>query len=299
MKVLITGASGKLGAYVIRELLPDHELVLFSRKPVAEEFAGLPWVQGDINCFEDCQRAVAGVDAIQHIAAQPWPVEHPNLRARAQESGIPFDATFKSNMLGVYYLMQAAAEAGRVQTVVMAGSNCALGHGFRISQTPFPIEKLPIDETHPCYPEDSYSFTKRAGEDLLASYSRAYGIRTYVTRIAGICPQERRQAIAQNAKPISGWSEWLWCWVGSEDVASAHRLLMEKAASLPVHDVYFVNADDTTLLEPSREVVEKFNPELAPLAANMSGHQSFINCDKLKKAVGWEHQTSWRNNLAS
>ncbi|MCB0096319.1 MAG: hypothetical protein KDE46_11390, partial [Caldilineaceae bacterium] len=69
--------------------------------------------------------------------------------------------------------------------------------------------------------------------------------------------------------------------------------------SLPVHDVYFVNADDTTLLEPSREVVEKFNPELAPLATNMTGHQSFINCDKLKKAVGWEHQTSWRNNLAS
>ena len=42
-------------------------------------------------------------------------------------------------MLGTYYLMQAAVEAG-VKTVVMAGSNCALGHGFRISDSPFPIE---------------------------------------------------------------------------------------------------------------------------------------------------------------
>lgn len=297
MKVLITGASGRLGPYVIRELMDEHELVLFSRKQPLDEFAHLPWVEGDLNSFDDCQRAVAGVDAIQHLGAQPWPVDHPNMRARAEEQGIPFDATFTTNMVGTYYLMQAAVEAG-VRTVVMAGSNCALGHGFRISDTPFPIEALPIDETHPCYPEDSYSYTKRAGEDLLASYTRAHGIRTYVTRIAGICPPERRQAMRADAKPVTGWSEWMWCWVGSEDVASAHRLLMDasvnSASDLPSHDVYFVNADDTSLLEPSQEVVERFNPGLAPLAANMTGHQSFINCHKLKNAVGWEHKTSWR-----
>jgi nucleoside-diphosphate-sugar epimerase len=234
------------------------------------------------------------VDAIQHIGAQPWPVDHPQLRARAEEQGIPFDATFKTNMLGTYYLMQAAAEAG-VKVVVMAGSNCALGHGFRISKTPFPVQRLPIDETHPTDPEDSYSFTKRAGEDLLASYTRAYGIRTYVTRIAGICPAERRRQIAANAKPVTAWSEWLWCWVGSEDVASAHRLLMEKADQLPAHDVYFLNADDTTCLEPSLELVERFNPILLPLVDQLEGHQSFLNCAKLKQAVGWEHKTTWRD----
>jgi len=87
----------------------------------------------------------------------------------------------------------------------------------------------------------------------------------------------------------------MWCWVGSEDVASAHRLLMESADKLPPHDVYFLNADDTTALESSLELVERFNPELLPLAKNMTGHQSFINCDKLKNAVGWRHKTSWRD----
>ncbi|MCX6045491.1 MAG: NAD(P)-dependent oxidoreductase, partial [Chloroflexi bacterium] len=151
MKVLITGGNGKLAAYVLRALAADHELVLFARHQPAPEFANYPWIQGELNSFEDCQRAVAGVDAIQHIGAQPWPVEHPQLRANAEKQGIPFDATFKTNMLGTYYLMQAAAEAGTVKTVVMAGSNCALGHGFRISKTPFPIEALPINETHPTY----------------------------------------------------------------------------------------------------------------------------------------------------
>jgi nucleoside-diphosphate-sugar epimerase len=295
MKVLVTGGNGKLAAYVIRELAQNHDIVLFARRRPAEEFAHIPCIQGDLNNPDDCRRAVEGVEAIQHIGAQPWPVDHPQMRARAAEQGIPSDATFKTNMLGAYYLMQAAAEAGGVKVVVMAGSNCALGHGFRISKTPFPIQRLPIDETHPTYPEDSYSFSKRAGEDLLASYTRAYGIRTYVTRIAGICSAERRHQIAANAKPVTAWSEWMWCWVGSEDVASAHRLLMEKAGSLPEHDVYFLNADDTTCLEPSYELVERFNPALLPLVDRLEGHQSFLNCDKLKQAVGWEHKTSWRD----
>jgi hypothetical protein len=41
--------------------------------------------------------------------------------------------------------------------------------------------------------------------------------------------------------------------------------------------------------------VERFNPELLPLAEKMTGHQSFLSNEKLKKAVGWEHKTSWRN----
>ena len=293
MRVLITGASGKLGAYVIRQLEEEYELALMSRSRPASEFARFPWIEGDLCEWEDCRRAVAGVDAIQHIGAQPWPTDHPAMRERVEEENLPFDATFRSNMLGTYYLMQAAVEAG-VKTVVMAGSNCALGHGFQISDSPFPIDFLPINETHPTYPEDSYSFSKRAGEDLLASFSRAYGIRTYVTRIAGVCPPERRQQMAAEARPTSSWSPWLYCWVGSEDVASAHRLLMEAAPDLPVHDVYFLNGDDTTALEPTKELVERFNPPLAPLAAELEGHQSFFSCDKLKRAVGWRHCTSWR-----
>ncbi len=298
MKVLITGASGRLGPYVIRELAEQHTLVLMSRRQPPDEFANIPFIQGDLNNFEDCQRAVEGVDAIQHLGAQPNPVDHPDLRPRAEEQGIQFDATFKTNMLGTYYLLQAAIEAD-VKTIVMSGSNCAFGHGFRISKTHMPIDYLPLDEEHPCYPEDSYSFSKRCGEDLLASYTRAYGIRTYMTRPAGITPEERRKQIAENAKPTSGWTPWLWCWVGSEDVASAHRMIMEKADTLPPHDVYLLNADDTVALEPSLQLVERFKPEFLPKVKSLEGHQSFFNCDKLKNAVGWQHETSWRKYLGN
>ena len=48
-------------------------------------------------------------------------------------------------------------------------------------------------------------------------------MRTYVTRPAAICPPERRQQLAHNAAPATGWNPWLWAWVGSEDVARAQR----------------------------------------------------------------------------
>jgi len=298
MKVLVTGASGRLARYVVRELTGQHELVLTSRRSPPDELSEFSWVHGDLTDLDDCREMVQGVEAIQHLGAQPWPVDHPELRARAEEQSIPFDTTFKTNMLGTYYLVQAAIEA-EVRIVVMAGSNCALGHGYRISSNPFPIKKLPIDETHPCYPEDSYSFSKLAGEMLLASYSRAYGIRTYVTRPAGIAPEDRRRKMAADAKPVTSWTDWMWCWVGSEDVASAHRLIMESADELPTHDVYFLNADDTTALEPTRELVEQFKPGLLPLFRKgyIKGHQSFLSNEKLKRAVGWEHKTSWREYL--
>ena len=301
MRVLITGASGKLAGFIIRELRDQYQLVLTSRRKPDAEFSDLPWIEGDLNSFSDCQQAVDGSEAIQHLGAHPNPVDHPQLRQQAQENEIPFDATFKTNMLGTYYLMQAAVKT-KVKIVVMAGSNCALGHGFRISETPFPIQKLPIDETHPCLPEDSYSFSKRAGEELLASYTRAYGVRTYMPRPAGITPPERRQSMAENVKPATGWNPWLWCWVGSEDVATAHRLVMEASMgkldrSIPQHDVYFLNAADTSALEPSAELVKKFKPELADQARNIVGHQSFLDCQKLERAVGWKHQTSWRSHL--
>jgi len=293
MKVLVTGSSGRLGPYLVRDLEQSgHSVVLFSRREPEGEMAGREWVQGDIADPEACGRAMAGVEAVQHAAANPGPSDHPSTRARNEEKGVAFDDTMKSNIMGTYYLLQAAVSQG-VKIFVMTGSNCALGHGMRISGTPFPIRYLPMDESHPCDVEDSYSYTKLAGEELLASYTRAYGIRTYAVRSAGICNEERRRATAENAKPATGWNEWLWAWVGSEDVASAQRMLMEKAQEIEPHGAYFCNGDETTALEPTKELVERFRPELVEQIGDLEGHASLLSNKRLR-GIGWEPKTSWR-----
>jgi nucleoside-diphosphate-sugar epimerase len=297
MKVLVTGSSGKLGPHVVRDLeRAGHEVVLFSRKPPAEGLAHLRCVEGDIRDFGACRRAVeGGFDAIQHLAAQPGPTDQPSPEPDAERNP-PFDTTISSNIMGTYYLLRSAVAEG-IKIFVMTGSNCALGHGFRISDTPFPFQYLPVDEDHPSDVEDSYSYSKHAGEELLAAYSRAYGMRTYAVRAAGITDAGRREGMARNAGPAGGWSPWLWAWVGSEDVASAHRLLMERAHDIEPHGVFFCNGDDTSALEPSRELIERFNPDLLPLVRDLDGHASLLSNAKLRRTVGWEHKTSWREHL--
>lgn len=295
MKVLVTGFSGRLGPYVLDELLEaGHEIVLFSRRDPPSRYNHLPLIKGDINVFEDCLRAVkGGFDSIQHLAAQPYPTDHPILRDRAEEAGVSFDTTMKSNIMGTYYLLQAALKE-EIKIFVMTGSNCALGHGYRISDSPFPFSYLPVDEKHPSDVEDSYSLSKLVGEKLLASYTKAYGIRTYAIRAAVICNPERRREMKYGAKTTTGWNPWLWAWVGSEDVALAHRLLMEKAHDIEEHGVFFCNGDDTTALEPSLELVQRYRPNLLPVVRTLKGNASFISNKKLKKTVGWKPRTSWR-----
>lgn len=153
---------------------------------------------------------------------------------------------------------------------------------------------LPIDETHPTWPEDSYSFTNRAGEDLLATCTHAYGIRTYVTRIAGIFPSDAAPGMPRASPRPQRGTRGCGPWVGGEDVAAAHRALLAAADNLPPHDVYFLNADDTLALEPTLELVERFHPDLLPVVRNLAGHTSLMTCNKLKSATGWRHQTTWR-----
>jgi nucleoside-diphosphate-sugar epimerase len=295
MKVLITGTSGRLGQFVVRELeQAGHDLVLTSRsRPAAAD--RWPWVQGNITNHEDCLRATeGGIDAIQHVAATPFPTDHPESRESAAKRGLPFDETMRTNVMGTYYLLQAAL-ARNIGIFVMTGSNCALGHGFRIGGSPFPYRYLPVDEDHSTDVHDSYSYSKLAGEELLASYTRAYGMRTYALRSAGICGPDRRANIARSATPAGGWDDWMWAWVGAEDIACAHRLLMEKAPSLPPHAVFFCNANDTTALETSCDLVARFRPDLLPLCRDLQGNASFLSNRKLRELVGWVHRTSWRD----
>jgi len=292
MKVLVTGASGRLGPYVIKELEEHgHELVLMSRRrPLSAD--RWQFIEGDIRDLETCRKAAKGVDAIVHLAAHPRPTDRYGKIAK-QDEDLPPGWTMEVNIMGTYNILQAAL-TNKVGIVVMTSSNCVLGHIYRSSNRPFPFRYLPVDENHPSDIEDSYSFSKKVCEQLLETYSRTYGLRTYAVRAAGICPPERRKQMAENAKPTEIWSDSLWAWVGSEDVARAHRLLMEQAEKIERHGCYYCNADDTSIIEPTMEYIAKFRPDLLPFVEKLEGYASMFSNRKLKETTGWVHKTSWR-----
>jgi nucleoside-diphosphate-sugar epimerase len=198
--------------------------------------------------------------------------------------------------MGTYYLLEAAKRAG-VKTVDAASSNCVLGHGFRISGTPFPIEYLPIDEAHPLDFEDSYSLSKHLNEDTMQAYSRAYGMHCYPLRPAGVNRREMLEAFAADYKPPEEWSDWLFAYVDIRDMARAFRMCLEASDRLPPFEPFYCNAADTRLLEDTRSFVERVRPDLAPKLRGLEGRASLISTAKAERMFGWKPEHSWTEFL--
>ena len=145
--ILVTGASGHLGANLVRRLLADGAaLRLLARRQSDPALAGLAAeiVGGDLADLDSCRRAVRGVAEIYHCAAQI-----------STRSGVDH-TIFVNNVLGTRNLLQAAREAG-VRRVVVSGSFSATGHR----------SDRPTDESEPFNPLEqhlAYAQTKAAVE---------------------------------------------------------------------------------------------------------------------------------------
>ncbi|HEX2033519.1 MAG TPA: NAD(P)-dependent oxidoreductase [Chloroflexota bacterium] len=313
MRVLITGGCGNLGRYTADELAAHgHQPVLFDRKspqevplPFATEH---PFIRGELTSGEDVRRAVeeAAAEAIVHLGAIPHATDHPATVARAREQGggLPEDETFRVNLLGTYYVLDAARRAG-VRRIAAASSFFVLGLGFRISQRRWDPAYLPIDEAHPNTPEDSYSLSKLLNEEMLAAYSRAWGLRTIALRLLGVSyPHRERDAqperFGQLAPPgpatgVGNFTAWMY--LDGRDGAQAFRLAIEKD-DLPQHDVFFV-ATDSRLSEPAREAIARVFPHLADAASRMAPHDLPISIEKARRVLGYEPRHSWRTTSAA
>ena len=302
MNITITGGSGNLAEYVIKELEGEHELLLFDRLLPGE--AGYPFktdhpfLHGDFTRFEDCQKAVERADAVIHLGAIKYATDPPDYAERRRASGrpvLPFDETMRVNTMGTWYLLEAARQAN-VQAVVMASTNVVMGFTF-FAQSPSYIEYLPIDEEHPIYPTYSYGLSKRFDEEMMAGFTRIYGLRTYALRPAMVCRAERMRNLAESIKPITEWDRGFWGYEDIRDMARAFRMCLEAAEEMPPHAVFYINAADTRAYEDSIELVRRIRPQLLEKPIRLEGRQALISTAKAKKYFGWEAEHSWMEFL--
>ena len=161
MNILVTGGSGTLGGYVLRELLrAGHSVSNYSRTaPLVE---GVKFIQGDITHLDQLREACPGHDAIIHLAAVPGPG-----RATPEQS-------MYVNVIGTVHVFEVAIQAG-VDRVVFASSGAATGFSFQKHE--IVPRYFPIDEEHPCEPQDEYGLAKLLGETVVAQFgSSSYAI---------------------------------------------------------------------------------------------------------------------------
>jgi nucleoside-diphosphate-sugar epimerase len=171
VRVLVTGAAGFIGRWVVGELLarghtvlPIDSLVAGDEENLAE-FAGhpglLPFERGDIRDAAACRRWTAGVDAVAHLAAS----------ISVQDSIDDPATTFENDVVGTFQVLEGARSSG---ARVLFVSSCMV---YDRATTP-----TGIAEDHPTNPTSPYAASKLAGEALTLSYFHAYGLPTAVVR---------------------------------------------------------------------------------------------------------------------
>ncbi|MFZ6030711.1 MAG: NAD-dependent epimerase/dehydratase family protein [Chloroflexota bacterium] len=208
MKILVTGGIGAVGKPVVARLVQSgHAVRVFDRQPGAA-LPGAEYLAGDVTDFAAVREAVRGQEAIVHLAAIPHP------------GGTPGSEIFRVNGSGTFNVYEAAAQEG-IRRIATASSINWLGYYYGCKD--FPIQYLPIDEQHPNFTSEPYSFSKQVTEDIAAYYWRREGISSTCLRMPGV--------ITPRAEWLPEFKQW-WPkmvamyeeWFGLPDAAQQERL---------------------------------------------------------------------------
>ena len=306
MNILVTGGSGTLGGYVLRELLrAGHSVSNYSRTaPLVE---GVKFIQGDITHLDQLREACPGHDAIIHLAAVPGP------------GRVTPEQSMYVNVIGTVHVFEVAIQAG-VDKVVFASSGAATGFSFQKHE--IVPRYFPIDEEHPCEPQDEYGLAKLLGETTCKRYSDAYGIQTICLRINHNWYLDRAGA---EVAVRSGWAkgftveelwtqryrkviedregkDWpvpgppsprklLWAVTDARDAAQAFRLAAENDEI--GHEVFLINGDDTCSTVETRTLISRYYSDV-PLRASLAGFASLVSHEKATEMLGYRPQYTWR-----
>ena len=166
MRVLVTGAAGSIGRTLVQGLPAlGHELRGLDLAGDALDGCSLGWITGDCLDPAVAAEAVAGVDAVVHLAGHP------------DEDSLP--ASLESHVHSTARLLDAMVAHG-VGRMVYASSNHAVGRTPR-------SELLTTDV--PPRPDTFYGVAKVAAEALLSLYADAHPLSAAALRIGTFEPR--------------------------------------------------------------------------------------------------------------
>ena len=276
MRVVVTGGSGKGGAWVVRDLREHgHDVLNVDTRHDGSAF-GL-CLLADLTDLGQTQEALSGADAVVHFAAIPAP----QLR--------PEGETFRNNTMSTYNVFAAAVAHG-IRRVVWASSETVLG-------LPFDTPPLfaPIDETIEPRPETSYALSKLVGETLAAQFARRTSTTFVGLRISNIM-EPPDYALFPGYWGDARLRKWnLWGYVDARDVAAAARLGLE--AEIDGAEVCIVAAADTVMTRPSAELMAEVFPTV-PLRRPVDGRETLLSIDRARRLLGYEPAHRWEDHVS-
>lgn len=292
--VFVTGATGLVGSWLIRQLLeaeadvvclvrdwiPNSELVR------ANLIDKIKVVRGDVREQETLERALGEyeIDTVIHLAAQ-------TIVGIANRNPI---STFETNIQGTWNLLEACRRSPLVKQIVVASSDKAYG-----DQEILPYnENTPLQGTHP------YDVSKSCGDLIAHTYAKTYKLPVVITRCGNfygggdlnwnrLVPGTIRSVLRGNRPIIRSDGTFIRDYFYVEDGAAAYLLLAEKLAenrNLIGEAFNFSNEIQVTVLELTNKILalmdSKLEPEVLNQAHNEILHQ-YLSAEKGRNMLDW------------
>ena len=295
MKILVTGAGGFVGEYLVKLLKAhNHDIVAIgiNNGTFLKELS-IPTHVVNILDYPVLRETMQNVvpDAVIHLAAVS------NVPISWNKPGLTIDV----NIHGTVNVLQALYEVNPKAKFLNIGSSDEYGLTAKCGK--------PLTEDMPCQPQNPYSISKYCTEQMVLQLGKKYGMNVISTRSFNhFGPGQAKGFVvsdfASQIKAIEAGEQEAVIRVGDlsaardftfvSDVVEAYVSLIEKDVESGVYNVCSGKAMtvqeilDMMLHLSSKEIkVEidegKFRPSEVPL---------FVGCaDKLSNATGWKVST--------
>ncbi len=284
MRILVTGARGKVGAATVDRLLRDgHQVTAVDIAPAVYERAReVVYVQADLADAGHAAAVVPGHDVVVHAAAIASPKHNPP------------HVIFQNNLMAAYNTLEAAERSGVRRFVYISSETVP---GFSYPKRYFHAAYTPIDEDHPIRPQDAYALSKYFGERLMDAAVQRGDLAAVSIRPSWV---QWEGNIERNLGPVvrargTDKSASFWSYVSVYDLAD----LIEAAAiaDVPGHEVVYCAAADNAAGGPLHDMVRRHFGDGVELRPVDRGDASGISCAKAARVFGWKPTRSWRELL--
>lgn len=304
-RVVIVGGAGFIGSHFTDHLLGDDNVAAVT---IYDNFSsGRRWhlaaheadprlqvVEADVVDLDALTRAMAGHDAVIHLASNP------DIARAVTEPSIDFD----QGTLLTHNVVEAVRRAG-IETLMYASGSGVYGD----------LGTLEVEEDHgPLLPISTYGASKLAGEALISSYCHMFGLRGRAFRFGNVVGSRQthgvgfdfvRRLLARPAElPVLGDGTQSKSYIHVDDVVAAVLTsLRDESAAYRVYNV--ATGDYVTVTEIAELAVECAGLEPGSVRFSYSGGDRGWKGDipvvRLStariRALGWANRRSTREAL--